>query len=73
MYLIASLCACVLSLLTDMISIITILMVEIDIWIDKAGGIAGIILKLPLVNILFEQPNKKVKIDEDESTKKVKM
>lgn len=73
MYLIASLCACVLSLLTDMIAIITILMVEIDIWIDKAGGIAGIILKLPLVNILFEQPSKKVKIDEDESTKKVKM
>lgn len=73
MYLIASLCACVLSLLTDMIAIITILMVEIDIWIDKAGGVAGIILKLPLVNILFEQPSKKVKIDEDESTKKVKM
>ena len=70
MYLIASLCACVLSLLTDMIAIITILMVEIDIWIDKAGGVAGIILKLPLVNILFEQLSKKVKIDEDESTKK---
>ena len=72
-YLIASFCACVLSLFTDMIAIITILMVQIDIWIDKAGGLGNVILKLPLVNILFEQPDKKVKIDKDESAKKVKM
>lgn len=72
-YLMASLCACVLSLLTDMIAIICTIMTRIGFWIEKSGGVAGIILKLPLGNILFKQPDKKVKVDTDEPTKKVKM
>ena len=72
-YLMASLCACVLALLADMIAIIYTLMTRIGFWIKKSGGVAGIILKLPLGNILFEQPGKKVKADTDKPTKKVKM
>jgi len=72
-YLVASFCAFVLSLLTDMIAIICTLMTRIGFWIEKSGGVAGIILKLPLGNILFEQPDKKVKVNTDEPTKKVKM
>lgn len=70
-YLIVGTCAGTFFLLGDIVAIASISWANFDIWIDKAGGVVDIVLKLPLVNILFEQPDKKVKIDE--STKKVKM
>lgn len=72
-YLIVVTCLGTLFLLGDIVAIVSISWANFDRWLIEVNGLSNVILKLPLVNILFEQPSKKVKIDEDESTKKVKM
>lgn len=72
-YLIAVTCAGTLFLLGDIVAIVSISWRNFDRWLIDVNGLNNAILKLPLVNILFEQPDKKVKIDKNEQTKKVKM
>lgn len=72
-YFVLGLCFGGLYFIVDIIAIISIIVRNIDRWIDEPDNMIRIALKLPLVNILFEQPSKKVKIDKDEFTKKVKM
>lgn len=72
-YLLASACTGTFFLLGDIVAIVSIGWRKFDRWLIEVNGLSNVILKLPLVNILFEQPDKEVKVDEDESTKKVKM
>lgn len=72
-YLIASACTGTFFLLGDIVAIVSIGWRKFDRWLIEVNGLSNVILKLPLVNILFEQPDKKVKVDKDEFTKKVKM
>ena len=70
-YLIVGTCAGTFFLLGDIVAIASISWANFDRWLIEVNGLGNVILKLPLVNILFEQPDKKV--NNDEQNKKVKM
>lgn len=63
-YLILGLCFGGLYFIVDIVAIISIIVRNIDRWIDDAEGITRLILKLPFANILFEQP-KQEKLDKE--------